>query len=70
MISTDPTQPNRSADKARASDIALSAIVPLYGAIVGLIAISNGNGHRGRTMAALSTGNMLVIVTISHWLVT
>jgi hypothetical protein len=55
-------------DRASKRDITLSAVVPLYGAIAGLIALVNGMPRRGRTMRYLSTANGLLIVAVMHWL--
>jgi hypothetical protein len=61
MKETPPSKPSTR-------DLLLSALIPLYGAIAGLIALSNGQPVRGRTMVALGTLNIFIIVQASSHL--
>jgi hypothetical protein len=58
--------PNHTPASTR--DVVLSALVPVYGALAGLIAISKGQSQRGRAMATISTVNFIVIFEVGHWL--
>jgi hypothetical protein len=49
-------------------DLWLSALVPFYGAIAGLIAFAGGHPRRGRVMLRLATANTIVIVLVFQWL--
>jgi hypothetical protein len=48
-------------------DVLLSLLIPLYGAIGGLVALSKGQPRRGRTMVTLSVANIILLQKIGHW---
>jgi hypothetical protein len=62
--SSAPSEPSATTappDKVSLRDVLLSLLIPVYGALAGLIAVSHGQRRRGGAMAMLCTINLLLL---------